>query len=304
MLPFEKVTTRFFEDLFRIQTDVLWAGSELVGGILTAPALLGMAPQGSGHKRVLTIPGFNGPEFSLGPLNVFLTQAGYPAESWGMGVNTWQQGPDFYDLLNKTLGERLDYLAQESGEPVSLIGQSLGGLYAREVAKNHPDLVDRVITLGTPVYLKSHRIREMNHLVSSFFHFFEGANKRHKLRRQMREHIIAPPVPLIAIYSKYDGVLSWQSTRIPDHEVTSSNTSPRENIEVLASHCGMGINPLVLLAICDRLGQSKEDWQTFEATKYFPHLGPWATSIWYPPQNSDSTQTTKSLPSYLTLVKG
>jgi len=303
MKPIERVSSRFFLDLARFQTDVWFATGEMLAGTLTSPLVLSMVPKGNYNKRVLTIPGFTGPEFSLSPLNSFLTMAGYPTESWGLGTNTGPQGPDYYNNLSEVLGERLKQMVAESGEPVALIGQSLGGLYAREVARDHPDLVDRVITLGSPVYLKSHRLREMNHMVATFFRFFKGASSRTRVRRKLREHRIAPPVPLVAIYSKFDGILSWQSTRIPNEDLRRSGPNPRENIEIMASHCGMAVNPLVLLALCDRLHQDRNEWERFEPRNYIPHMGALASVLWYPPQPDVPAGPPAARVPYLRVVK-
>lgn len=303
MRPFERISTRLFVDLVRIQSDVAVATSEMWCGLATVPALANMAPKGDGTRHVLTIPGFTGPEFSLAPLNSFLTSAGFPAQSWGLGINTGRHGPDFYSRLSKVLGRRLRQIADESGNPVSLIGQSLGGLYAREVARDHPDLVDRVITLGSPVYLKSYRLREMNHLVATIFQLFKDANHNTEVRRKMRQHRIAPPVPVVSIFSKFDGVLSWQSTKIPDEDIKLSGNNPRENIEITASHCGMGVNPLVLLAVADRLAQDTKDWQPFTPAPYFPQLNPAITAYWYPPQPGLDAPASQRVP-YLRIVKG
>ena len=140
---------------------------------------------------------------------------------------------------------------QRHQRPVSLIGWSLGGIYAREIAKEVPERTRCVITLGTPFTgnpQATHACR--------FYRMVSGQQTHDEsLSRQIRE---APPLPTTSIYSHTDGIVASQSSvKLP---------SPlTENIEIHASHVGMGFNPLALYIIPDRWAQNSESWKHFEA---------------------------------------
>ncbi len=275
-------------DVARLQFDLMWASGEFFAGAISAMTLSAFVRQGDGDHPVLTLPGFSGPEFSLAPLNAFLNQNGFVASGWGLGVNVGPQGEDFYDNLSRILSRRLDELAQEFGRPVSLIGQSLGGIYAREVARDHPDLVDRVITLGSPAYLNDRSAKKLNHMIGQTFRMMTGTCPKQQVAESLRNHAAPPPVPLVSIFSRYDGVVSGCSTRIPDEDLFSTDGTPRENIEVLSSHCGMAMNPLALLAVADRLTEDPDDWEDFNPAAYLPRASRPAIPYWYPESAGDS----------------
>ncbi len=271
-------------DAARIQFDLMWAGSELLASTFSVAALKAFVRQGDGEHPILTLPGFSGPEFSLAPLNFFLKQNGFAAEPWGLGMNVGPQGEDFYDNLSRILYRRLDEMAQDYGRPVSLIGQSLGGIYAREVARDHPELVERVITLGSPAYLNMRSAQKLNRTIGRAFTAMTGSEPHDHVEESDRNHAAPPSVPLVSIYSRYDGVVSGCSTRIPDEDLISTDGTPRENIEVLSSHCGMAVNPLSLLAITDRLTEDVDDWTPFNPGAYLPGSVRPAIPYWYPHQ--------------------
>jgi pimeloyl-ACP methyl ester carboxylesterase len=148
--------------------------------------------------------------------------------------------------------ERLSSLHREHGRAVSLIGWSLGGIYARELAKAMPDAVRQVITLGTP--FTGHP------KATNAWRIYEWATGHKIGAPDIHEPLrTAPPVPTTSIFSRSDGVVAWQCSL----ERESAHT---ENIEVQASHLGMGMNPLALYAIADRLAQPEDDWQPFDRT--------------------------------------
>ena len=142
-------------------------------------------------------------------------------------------------------------MAQRHREKVSLVGWSLGGVYAREIAKMHPAQVRCVITLGSPF---SGHPRATN--AWRFFELVSGQSTPDAaILEQLR---VAPPVPTTSIYSRSDGVVAWQCSLNEDAPHT-------ENIEVRASHIGMGMNPIALYAIGDRLRQDPARWTRFDA---------------------------------------
>jgi pimeloyl-ACP methyl ester carboxylesterase len=141
-------------------------------------------------------------------------------------------------------------LADRHDQPVSLIGWSLGGIYARELAKLHPELARCVVTLGTPFtgHPKSTNAWRIYELLTGSR---VGDDDVMDLIRG------APPVPTTSLYSRTDGIVAWHCSL--------NELSPlAENIEVHASHVGLGMNPLALHAIADRLAQPIGQWRAFD----------------------------------------
>lgn len=220
------------------------AGLEFGAGLAAALPLLASAPRGDGHP-VLVFPGMAASDLSTVPLRRWLRALGYAAHGWEQGRNL---GPRA-DVMAASLA-CIRALREQHGAKVSLIGQSLGGIYARELAKQASDDVRFVITLGTPFTGGARS--------SNAWRLFEALNGRDHfapaVRAGMRQ---APPVPTSSIYSRSDGVVAWQCCLQAEGQRT-------ENIEVDGSHTGMAVQPLVLHAIADRLAQPEGAWQPFE----------------------------------------
>jgi pimeloyl-ACP methyl ester carboxylesterase len=214
--------------------------------LLAATPWLRKLPQGDGHP-VLVFPGLGANDVSTAPLRKLLDSLGYATERWGQGFNF---GPRAGVL--KACNEAVRALHARHQRPVSLIGWSLGGLYAREMAKELPELTRCVITLGTPF---TGHPRGTN--AWRFYEIVSGQSVHDEaVLKQLRE---PPPVPTTSIYSRSDGIVSWRcSVNEPGPMV--------ENIEVHASHVGMGLNPLALYAVADRLAQAPGAWQPFDAS--------------------------------------
>jgi len=261
-------------DLLRLQGDALWAGSEFAAKVLTAPILDALAPRGDGNTPVLTLPGFSGPEVSLRPLNRFLNKRGFVSDSWGLGINRGPESMEYIATLGRLLGDRIKIMADEHGRAVSLIGQSLGGIYARELARLFPDEVDRVITLGSPAHVLADQHHLINRGVGFAIRYFTGRPMEELLNEAELEdlslHRPPPKVPLVAIFSPYDGVAHADTTAIPPEYLKLKDRVPRENIEIICSHIGMGVNPLVLLAVADRLVVDRDKWTPFDPRTYVP----------------------------------
>jgi pimeloyl-ACP methyl ester carboxylesterase len=201
-------------------------------------------PRGDGHP-VLVFPGLGATDITTAPLRGFLQDLGYSAYPWKLGFNF---GPRRGVL--DAVREQVQRLHERHGQPVSLIGWSLGGLYAREMAKEFPKLARCVITLGSPF---AGHPRATN--AWRFYEMVSGQNVHDpELIEQIRG---TPPVPTTSIFSRTDGVVAWQCSQNED-------TPLAENIEVHASHIGMGMNPLALYAIADRLQQDPARWQRFD----------------------------------------
>jgi len=216
-----------------------------LAALLPAYPLLRRAPRGDGHP-VLVLPGFLASDTSTRALRRFLRDRGYAAYGWRLGRN---RGPS--QSLVTAMSERLERLHRRHGRRVSLIGSSLGGIYARELARAAPELVRQVITLASP------------------FRDVDAVNVPHFLRREARRNAVvaddAPirarlreplAVPTTAIFSHSDGIAAGASCRADPAPFT-------ESLEVGSSHLGIGHHPVVLLTIADRLAQSEGAWKPF-----------------------------------------
>lgn len=223
--------------------------------------LLSQLPKGDGHA-VKVLPGFMASNSSTVPMRRLLRDLGYDAHGWNSGRNVRVD-----NALVERLENQLFKLNDESGKKVSLVGWSLGGVLARELAKLHPDRVRQVISLGSPIS------DDRGHTnAAKLFEFFNGKEPEPMQAGRFQGLDVAPPVPTTSILTKTDGVVHWRgSVQKPTRE------APSENIEVYASHCGLGVNPSVMVAIADRLAQSEDDWMPFEpnpAQKWmFPTTG-------------------------------
>jgi pimeloyl-ACP methyl ester carboxylesterase len=220
-----------------------WEAAALLA---TAP-WLNRLPPGDGHP-VLVFPGLAASDLSTLPLRRFLRRRGHWTHAWRQGFNF---GPRHGVL--QACRARVQQLAERHGCKVSLVGWSLGGVYARELAKERPDLTRCVITLGSPF---SGHPRATNAWRVYEWLSGQSVHDNHALRHQLRE---APPVPTTSILSRSDGVVAW-------HCSVNEPRAHTENIEIAASHVGMGVNPLALYAVADRLRQDPERWQRFDVS--------------------------------------
>jgi len=218
-----------------------------LGASLLALPLLRSQPRGDGHA-VLVFPGLVASDTSTAPLRRYLTDLGYDARAWELGRNL---GPG-RGVLEACFAKVREVHA-ETGGKVSLIGWSLGGIYAREAAKVAPECVRCVITLGTP--FAGHP------KATNAWRVYEMASGERADSRIPRQRLAeAPPVPTTSIYSRTDGVVAWQCS------VERSARWDTENIEVDSSHVGLGVHPAALYAIADRLAQVEGAWRPFDRT--------------------------------------
>lgn len=196
---------------------------------------LARLPRGDGHP-VLVLPGFMASDASTRPMRTLLKRLGYEARGWKLGRNLGAP-PAVRDAMRARLTE----LHRRSGCKVSVIGWSLGGVYARELARGAPDMVRQVITLGSP--FNGHPTA--NHADALFRRLNPGTPVDWEGFRRRR---VPPSVPTTSIYSRSDGIVAWQCSL----EEPAPHT---ENIEVRGSHCGLGVNPQVLKIIARKLAQ-------------------------------------------------
>lgn len=191
---------------------------------------LARLPGGSG-ENIIVMPGFGMGDGTTLPLRRFLTRKGFAARTWGLGRNdgdVWRIVPQLLEQLDKTTG------------PVSLIGWSLGGYIAREVAREAPQRIRRVITLGTPVVGGPKYTLVGN----------DYAAKGYDLDRIEAEVAARESTPILtpitAIFSKSDRVVAWQAC--------IDRCSPQvEHIEVGTTHLGLGLSPTSYEIILRRL---------------------------------------------------
>lgn len=203
---------------------------ELPRIVLRSPKLWS-APKGS--ATVLALPGFGTGDAATVPVRSFLASRGHRTHGWGMGVN----GGDVEALVPPAT-ERARRLADQAGEPIALVGWSLGGVIAREIARDEPALVSQVITYGTPVVGGPMYTRS----AASY-----GAERVREIAQTVAERNRIPiQVPIIAVYSRLDGIVDWLAC-IDDF---SPNV---RNVEVQSSHVGMGIDPDVWQVVAEAL---------------------------------------------------
>jgi pimeloyl-ACP methyl ester carboxylesterase len=214
------------------------------GSLMAAQPFLNLMPQGDGHP-VLVLPYLFGTDLGTQPLRASLAHLGYAARAWESGVNL---GPR-EGVMERAL-ERLQEVQRECGRTVSLIGWSAGGLYARELAKQAPKLVRQVITLGTPI-TGVPRPAEVWRMVES------TTGQPYGIPEAQGSLEAPPPVPTTAIFSRTDGIVPWPDSIQREGPIT-------ENVEVESSHFGLGLNPLVLFVIADRLAQPEGEWRAFQ----------------------------------------
>jgi pimeloyl-ACP methyl ester carboxylesterase len=213
---------------------------------LIRPWLSAVTPGGDGHP-VLVLPGLLADDASTRALRGFLNSHGYQARGW-------QQGRNFglRPNLERNMLARIDELFECHGRRrISLVGWSLGGLYARQLAKIVPDRVRCVITLGSPFAgsPKSTNAWRTYELASG-----SKVEDQVDLLDRLAE---APPVPTTSIFSRTDGICAWQAC-------LNEEGPEVENIEVYGSHCGLGHHPAAVYAVADRLAQPDGAWTKFD----------------------------------------
>jgi len=219
--------------------------SEL-GAFLGALPLLSLAPKGDGHP-VLVLPGLVASDASTRPLRSFLENRGYAVSGWRQGRNLGLRHG-----VQHAMVDLVRELNDSHGRKVSLVGWSLGGLYARQLAKMMPERVRSVITLGSPF--------AAGPKATNAWRVYEMASGRRADEEDGRfggALASAPLVPTTAIFSRTDGICAWQGCR-------EEASAMSESIEVESSHCGMGHHPAAVYAVADRLAQPEGEWSPFD----------------------------------------
>jgi pimeloyl-ACP methyl ester carboxylesterase len=209
---------------------------DLARGLLHLPLAL-LAPRGV-REPVLLLPGFTASDRSMWPLRNFLRHLGWRARGWGLGVNAG----DVPSLLPRVV-ELADRSAQRAGRAVRIVGWSMGGFLAREVARDRPDLVSQVVTMGTPV-VGGPKYTAIASLFRRRGYDIDAIAAECEARACRRIE-----APITAIYSRRDGVVAWQAC--------IDRTNPHvEHVEVSSTHSGLGLDVRVWRIVADRLARS------------------------------------------------
>lgn len=224
-----------------------------LGELASLPAaqlLLRFAPNGDGHP-VIVCPGFLTSDNSTALLRRFIRSKGYRVHGWNLGRN---MGPGTAGENGELLAAQVIDLFRQTRRKVSLVGWSLGGVLARELAKRIPDQVRQVITLGSPLAVGPNGT-SVSWVYRRIGDTPFSAEEAAELVRNLR----LPPehVPSTAVFSRTDGVVPWRGSIEPKAPLT-------DNIEVVASHCGLGVNPFVFFAVADRLALPENGWRPFD----------------------------------------
>jgi len=206
-----------------------------------------LLPQGDNHP-VLVFPGFLASSRSTRPLRQYLADLGYRAHRWKFGYNM-----GYSYKLHYGMRDRVTELVERYGEKISLVGWSLGGVYARELAREMPDIVRQVISMGSPF-----RGHPSSSNVHAIFNMFSEVPYNEMPQSFLQDMAHPPPVPTTALYTRGDGVVAWQST------VEISDRYDVENIHVGGAHMGLGFNPKAVYALADRLAQPEGQWRPFK----------------------------------------
>jgi pimeloyl-ACP methyl ester carboxylesterase len=226
---------------------------EIGFGLAVAPALR-LAPKGDGHS-VLVLPGFMASDRSTSHLRDVLKRLGHNATGWDLGRNLGGVG-----RMRQILRDKLTAVFAASGRKVSLVGWSLGGVLARDLAISRPDQVRQVITLGSPFSgdLAANNVRRLYEALS-------GETIRARPDAAAIARLAGDlGLPVTAIYTRTDGVVNWRTCVLTPNDHA-------ENLEIIgASHMALGFHAAALWAVADRLAQPEG------AFKKFRRSGPFA----------------------------
>jgi triacylglycerol lipase len=221
-----------------------------------SPVFRGLGLPPGDRRPVLLIPGFMAGDASLGTMAQWLRRAGYCTHRTGIRANL-----DCSEEACKRLEARLEHMADRHDERVVIVGQSRGGVFARALAARRPDLVSAIVTLGSPTQsmLAVHPlVLAQIGLVSALGTarlpgMFRVSCLRGACCEDFRSAMTGPfpdDVGYVAVYSRSDGIVDWRSCL---------DSEADEQVEVSASHCGMGVNAQAFLAVANALARFKRD---------------------------------------------
>jgi pimeloyl-ACP methyl ester carboxylesterase len=205
--------------------------------------------KGDGHPIVI-FPGLASDGAAVAPLNNFCGSLGHPSFDWGRGFNIGPRG-ELEEWVNGLCDDVQRLIEPYGGRSATLIGWSLGGIYAREVARCRPELARQVVSIGTPFAGRAVHTR-----AGWLYRLLNGqpAQLDDEWHARLR---LCPPVPTTSIYSRSDGVVAWQACQ------QTEGRGRFENVEVRSSHLGLVWNAQVFDVIADRLAQPEGAWQPY-----------------------------------------
>ncbi|HAK52869.1 MAG TPA: hypothetical protein DCM54_13340 [Gammaproteobacteria bacterium] len=206
--------------------------------VLSAPTLL-RQPRGN-REQVLVFPGFGASNASTSLLRRYLRYLNYDVKGWNEGTNTGD-----VETLIATLARFVTNQAHQQGTTITLIGWSLGGYLAREVARKLPTRVNHVFTLGSPVtggpkYTRAGPVYERR-----------GFDLDDIERAVFEREVIPLRVPVTALYSRRDGVVDWRAC-------IDDRSGMTEHVDVTTTHLGFGFSAAVFMTLARRLGSEDE----------------------------------------------
>jgi hypothetical protein len=206
--------------------------------------------QGEG-KPVLLIPPYLGDDYSTSFVRRYLKSVGFKTYKWEMGFNMVKSH------YIPRLEEKLDDIYQKHGEKVSIVGWSGGGIFAKIMANRHPNQVEQILTIASPIW----GVMDMKTPVYGILEFFRGSSLKERNKRFLAELEPIPEVPVTCLYTKTDGLVPWK--HCIEAESYRSNI---KNIEVFGSHSGLGANASVLMVTAKALRANIQGVDIFDTT--------------------------------------
>ena len=200
--------------------------------LLARTSKLQAAP--TGERGVMVLPGFSTNDTAMAPLRAYLRSRGHRVWGWGLGTNRGDVPKNLPAVIDQV--ERR--VVENDDNPLALVGWSLGGVFAREVARDRPELVDQLITLATPIFGGPRYTEAARDFSEAELQAIEARISERQSRPIQQ--------PLTAYFTKADGALDWRTTLDHLHPQV-------EMIEVDSSHLGITLDPVVWLGIAERL---------------------------------------------------
>ncbi|RLQ20967.1 alpha/beta fold hydrolase [Seongchinamella sediminis] len=265
------VATRFVPDLRppRLRHSITELGRVALeaGASALCKRVFRTLPSGDGHT-VMTIPGFMGADGSTAMLRSFLNERGYRAIPWGFGRNASEASASSIDefmqhraQIEERIADRIAHEFMTSGQKLTLIGWSLGGLYAVALAHRYPQWIRQVITLGTP--FGDPRGTALYSVMSRVNQQPPGGESEEALRRWVDYTYSGGElrVPVLTLYSESDGIVGKGIARCEG--------DPRyvTNMAVVASHVGFPFNPVVFAVIANHLVAPERRWRICQSRR-------------------------------------
>ncbi|MCA0133542.1 alpha/beta fold hydrolase [Winogradskyella alexanderae] len=189
-------------------------------------------------RPVLLVPPYLGDDFSTSFVRKYLKSLGFTTYKWQLGFNMVKSH------YIPRLEEKLADIYEEHQQKVSIVGWSGGGIFAKIMANRHPDQIEQIITIGSPVW----GVMDMKTPVYGVLEFFRGKSLKERNERFLAELEPVPQLPVTCIYTKTDGLIPWKHCM-----EAATLRKDIKNIEVFGSHSGLGANVSVLLVTANML---------------------------------------------------